>query len=213
MFICPMWRALVDIPLTDRALLLAIHSQSPGKREAAWWRFEALYGPVILSWCWWRLPPELKEDARDLTQDILLKLSVKFLQHCYDPARGRFRSWLAVTVRHAVTDYRRKRQGQIGAGAVGGTDHWRMLADLASREAADQLRDAITNQPATRAAQAIVARVRANVPERHWKAFCLYHFEERPAKEVAAELGLEVANVHKILQRIRKKLEEEKDHG
>jgi RNA polymerase sigma-70 factor (ECF subfamily) len=187
-----------------------LQSQSPAKREAAWARFEPRYRPVILAWCRrWPLP---LETAEDLTQEILLKLSEKFPQHCYDPDRGRFHSWLKATVRNALTDCSRRQQRQLDGAAVGGTDHGRMLAELASPEATDQLSHVITNQPVTKAAWAIGA-VRAKTEETHWKAFCLYHVEKRPVAEVAAEVGLGVANVYKILQRIKKQLEEEIGHA
>lgn len=200
----------MNIPTTDNSLLLALQSQSPAKREAAWALFEPLYRPVIHAWCLKRYLPV--ETARELTQEVLLKLSVKFRQHLYDPDRGRFRSWLKAVVNNVLTDYSRRQQRQVGGAAVGGTDHGRMLAELASPEAGEQLSDAVANQPVTRAAQAI-GRVRARVPENHWRAFWLFDVEKRPVAEVAAEVGLRLANVYKISQRIRTQLEEEIGHG
>jgi RNA polymerase sigma-70 factor (ECF subfamily) len=200
----------VDIPTTDGSLLLALQSQSAARREAAWARFDALYRPVILAWCRrWPLPPET---AEDLTQEVLLKLSEKFLEHCYDPDRGRFRSWLKVTVRNTLADYGRRQQRQPDNAGVGGTEHGRKLAELVSPEAADQLSEVIANEPVTREVQAI-AQVRARVPELHWKAYCLRRAEERSVEEIARELGLSQANVYKILQRIKKQFAEETGHG
>jgi RNA polymerase sigma factor (sigma-70 family) len=200
----------VDIPNTNNSLLLALQSQSPARREAAWASFEPSYRPVILAWCRrWHLPGTAPED---LTQEILLKLSVKFLRHCYDPAAGRFRGWLRATVRRALIDYGRAHKNRPDDGAVGGTDHHGMLANLASPEAADQLSEVIANQPVTRAARAI-ARVKARWPETHWKAFVLRHLEKVPGAAVAAEVGLEVWNVYKTADRIKKELEEELTHG
>ena len=51
------------------------------------------------------------------------------------------------------------------------------------------------------------------VAEAHWKAFCLYHGEKRPVAEVAAGVGLGVANVYKIRGRITRQLKEETGHG
>src|SRR5262245_46160569 len=88
-FIHPKGSALMDLPTTDGSLLLAIQSQSPDRREAAWEKFEPRYRPVILAWCLRRPLP--RETAEDLTQEILLKLSEKFPDHCYDPDQARFR--------------------------------------------------------------------------------------------------------------------------
>ncbi|MCI0462405.1 MAG: sigma-70 family RNA polymerase sigma factor [Gemmataceae bacterium] len=199
----------MDLPTTDGSLLLALQSQSPARREAAWEKFEPRYRPVILAWCQRRLP---LETARELTQEILLKLSVKFPEHCYDPNLARFRSWLKAVVGNALADYGRRQQRQLDGDAVGGTDHARQLAELVSPEAAEELSEVIASEPATRAAQ-ILAAVQARVPELHWKAFWLYHLEKRSVEEIARELGLSMANVYKILQRIKKLLEEEIAHG
>lgn len=200
----------MNVPSTDGSLLLALRSQDTHRRDAGWDLFEPLYRPVILAWCLrWGLPRPI---AEELTQDVLLKLSVKFIQNCYDPQRGGFRPWLKAVVSNALTDHQRHRLRQPDPLAVGGTDHRRMLAELASPEAAECLSDVIADQPVTRAAQAVAA-VRGRVPEAHWKAFTLYHAERRPVEEIAAEVGLQVGNVYKILQRIKKQLEEEVGHG
>jgi RNA polymerase sigma factor (sigma-70 family) len=200
----------VDSLITDAKLLLDVQSPCQADREAAWATFELRYRPVIRAWCSKRsLQPET---AEDLTQEILLKLSEQFLRRCYDPDRGRFRSWLKAVVSNALTDYWRARQRRPDAVAIGGTDHGRLLAELASPESAGQLSEVIATQPVTRAALAVAA-VRGRVAEAHWKAFYLYHAEGRPVEEVAAEVGLGVGNVYKILQRIKKQIEEEVGHG
>jgi RNA polymerase sigma factor (sigma-70 family) len=191
-------------------LLLALQTEAPATRETAWALFEQLYRPVILAWCRRRVPSF--EVAEDLTQDVLQKLSLQFLRHSYDPVRGRFRSWLKAVVNNVLTDFARTRQRRPDGDGVGSTEHGRMLADLASPEVADQLSDVIAGQALTKAAQAIAA-VQARVQEAHWQAFCLRYGDGLSASEVAAELGLSLANVHKILQRIRNQLEEEMDHG
>src|SRR5262249_31330930 len=160
-------RSHVDIPTTDAALLTALQSQSPDKREGAWARFEPLYRPVILAWCRSRAPSF--EVAEDLSQEVLQKLSQQFPRHCYDPVRGRFRSWLKAVVNNVLTDYARARQRRLDTDGVGSTEHGRMLAELASPEVADQLSEVIASQPVTRAARAI-ATVRARVQEAHWRA-------------------------------------------
>jgi DNA-directed RNA polymerase specialized sigma24 family protein len=153
----------MEIPPTNAELILALRSQSPAKREGAWSKFDPLYRPVIFAWCANRYPHEV---AGDLTQEVLLKLSVQFLRNCYDPDRGRFRSWLKAVVNNAMNDYGRKVRAQPKIAGAGGTEHGRMLAEWPGPEAAEQLSEVILSQPITKAARAIAA-VQGRVQEAH----------------------------------------------
>jgi RNA polymerase sigma factor (sigma-70 family) len=199
-----------NIPLTSAQLMLALQSQSPTRRENAWAEFDPLYRPVILAWCLKRgCPFEL---ARDLTQEVLQKLSVQFPKKCYDPDRGRFRSWLKVVVNNAINDHVRKEQRQLKVVGRGGTEHARMLDELVDPAVAEQLSEAIMSEPFTKYALAIAA-VQGRVQEAHWRAFCLLRLDGLSPSEVAAKLGLNVANVYRIEQRIKKQLQKEIDHA
>jgi RNA polymerase sigma factor (sigma-70 family) len=199
-----------DIPPTSAELIRALQSQSPEKREGAWEEFDPLYRPVILAWCRHRYPFEV---AGDLTQEILQKLAVQFLKKCYDPDRGRFRSWLKAVVNNAMADYARKAQGRPDIDGAGGTEHGRMLAELVDSTAAEQLSEAILSEPVTTRVTRALAAVQGRVQEVHWQAFCLLRNDELSTSEVAARLGLKVSNVYKIEERILKKLREEIEHG
>lgn len=197
----PKGTATVDIPSTDAALFQGIQSQSPDKRATAWRQFEDGYRPVIFAWCRrWRLS---EADAEDLCQEILLKLSQMFHRRYFDPDRGRFRSLLYTMVGNALRDFKARQRQQPDN--VDG----RTMAELAAPAAADALSEMITDHPKTRAAQA-VARVRAQVElEVHWRAFLLRHLERKSSVDIAAETGLTVGNVNKILTRLKKRIEEE----
>lgn len=199
----------MEIPPTNAELIRALRSQSPAKREGAWSRFDPLYRPVIFAWCANRYPHDL---AGDLTQEVLQKLSVQFLKQCYDPDRGRFRSWLKAVVNNAMADYARQAQRRLNIAGAGGTEHGRMLAEMAGPAAAEQLSEAILREPVTKYARAVAA-VQGRVQEVHWRAFCLLYEADLSPSEVATELGLTVANVYKIEQRIKQQLQVEIDHG
>jgi DNA-directed RNA polymerase specialized sigma24 family protein len=54
--------------------------------QAAWKEFVARYEPKILQWCrGWGLQ---ESDARDVTQDVLLKLQGLLAKFAYDPSRS-----------------------------------------------------------------------------------------------------------------------------
>jgi DNA-directed RNA polymerase specialized sigma24 family protein len=82
-----------------------------------------------------------------------------------------------------------------------------LLEARESPDAAEELSDALANHEATRAVR-IIDRVRSEVRADHWRAFWLFHVENRPVAEIAAEVGLAVPNIYKILRRIKTRLEE-----
>src|SRR5262245_50124835 len=73
----------------------------------AWAEFMEHYGDKVLGWCRaWGLQ---EADARDVTQDVLLRLSVRLRDFCYDPSRS-FRAWLKTVARHAWVAFAESRQ-------------------------------------------------------------------------------------------------------
>ena len=93
--------------------LLGRLRQDP-KDQAAWNDFVARYEPKILQWCrGWRLQ---ESDARDVTQDVLLKLHGLLAKFAYDPSRS-FRGWLKTLTHHAWRDVvAERKRGGIGSG-------------------------------------------------------------------------------------------------
>jgi hypothetical protein len=58
----------------------------------------------------------------------------------------------------------------------------------------------------------VLDRVRAKVKETTWQAFYQTMVEQRPAAEVAAELGLGVASVYKASYRVKQMVQQEYRH-
>jgi len=78
--------------------MLRLRSQTDTE---AWALFESRYGPLILAYA---LKRGLQfSDAEDVRQMVLLGMSRTFPNFSYDPARGRFRSYLGTSVRHAIS--------------------------------------------------------------------------------------------------------------
>jgi hypothetical protein len=95
--------AVMKLDSTDptSATLLGRVGLGPGD-QAAWERFVALYGPRIRGWCRrWGLQ---EADSEDVTQDVLLRLSLRLRAFTYDPSRS-FRSWLHAVTRNALADF------------------------------------------------------------------------------------------------------------
>ena len=197
----------LDIPTTHASLLRAL--QEDGRRDETWAAFHARYRDVILGWCLRRgLPPDA---AEDLTQDVMLKLFQRLPEYRHDPARGPFRSWLKTVVNNTVTDFLRLRQNRPVGEALGGTAFLEWAHALADTDASAELSD-LVEERAHNVASEVFDRVRAKVKETTWQAFYQTLVEQRPAAEVATQLGLGIASVYKSTYRVKQMLLEEYRH-
>lgn len=173
-------------------------------------RLEALhlrYRDVILGWC--RRRELSQECAEDVAQEIWLKLLREI--HTFDPAKGRFRSWLKAVVNNAVVDYWRRQDRQPVRAGVGGSVFLERLSNLAGPEASAELSVVIDRQAKTIAAE-VLAKVRARLNESTWQSFYLCQVEGRAACEAAKELGIGIASVYKNTYRVKQMLQEEYQH-
>jgi RNA polymerase sigma-70 factor (ECF subfamily) len=168
--------------------------------QAAWAEFVDRYGPKVYGWCrHWRLQ---EADARDVTQDVLLRLAGKMRGFEYDPARS-FRAWLKTLARHALSDYCSAR-GR--AGTPGGSEVADLLQTVEARE--DLVRQ-LDEEFDREVLEEAVARVRARVTPKTWRVFELTAHEGRSGAEAAAEVGLAVAAVFVARARVQRMLQEE----
>jgi RNA polymerase sigma-70 factor (ECF subfamily) len=193
------------IPSTHASLFLPLQRGEECSR--AWGTIHARYQSVILTWCQRR--GLSLGGAEDLTQEIWLKLVREI--HKYDPAKGRLRSWLKAVVNNALTDYWRRRQNKPERSGVGGTAFLQQMAGFAHPDAADELSGALERQ-ATSTTTEIFGRVRARLHETTWRAFEQTLVDQRPAADVARELGISVAAVYKYTYRVKQMLHEEYRH-
>src|SRR5262249_36548240 len=98
---------MADDPLpTTRITMLTRLRQEPWD-QASWDEFVERYGGHIYQWCRrWKLQDA---DALDVTQNILMKLTLKLRAFAYDPARS-FRGWLRTVAHHAWRDFEDSRR-------------------------------------------------------------------------------------------------------
>ncbi|MGH7140434.1 MAG: RNA polymerase sigma factor [Pirellulales bacterium] len=175
---------------------LLVRLRRPEDHEA-WARFVQLYTPLLLHWAsQWGLQ---SADAADLVQEVFVSLVRSLPTFEYDGRRS-FRGWLHTVVRHKWIELRRGR-GRLPADDDG----------LSSAAAADHL--AALEQAefnallAHRALELIEGEFRPST----LAAFRAVVLDDRPAAEVAAELGLTVNAVYlarnRVLRRLRDELE------
>jgi RNA polymerase sigma factor (sigma-70 family) len=96
------------MPETPPSLLQRLR-EHPGDAEA-WRRFDHLYRPLLASWL--SRHAIQPADRDDLIQDILAAVVRDMPTFTYDPARGKFRSWLRRILAHRVRHWWRHRAGR-----------------------------------------------------------------------------------------------------
>ena len=96
-----------NIPATPKELIAAL--QADGEIDnARWQQFDELYRPVIPIFLNQRFGTNLGDCGEDIVQEVMVKLVAAFRNRRYDPAKGRFRRYLAaVTYNAAVNALRR----------------------------------------------------------------------------------------------------------
>jgi RNA polymerase sigma-70 factor (ECF subfamily) len=185
---------------TTRVTLLSQLRQDPSD-QASWDTFVERYGRHIYRWCrHWKLQDA---DAEDVTQDILVKLTLKLRAFAYDPSRS-FRSWLKTVARHAWRDFEDSRRH--AAPAAGDSQVQELLLTLEAREdLAQRLEEAFDLE----LLEAAKERVRLRVAPHTWEAFRLTALEGLPVAEVAARVNMRVAMVYGAKSKVQKMLQEE----
>jgi RNA polymerase sigma-70 factor (ECF subfamily) len=144
---------------------------------ADWQRLVDLYGPLLHDWLARAgVPPT---DRDDLTQEVLLVL-VREVSGFDRRGPGAFRAWLRGILANRARDYFRDRARLPAPG--NGLEE---LADPASE--LSLLWDREHNEYV--AARAL-GRARVDFSETTWEAFTRQVLEGRPARDVAAELGI-----------------------
>jgi RNA polymerase sigma factor (sigma-70 family) len=169
--------------------------------QAAWNEFVSRYEPKILMWCrGWGLQ---ESDARDVTQDVLLKLQRLLAKFTYDPSRS-FRGWLRTLTRHAWRDLVDDRERK-GAGS-GDTAMQGLLENIAAGDAlVQQLEEEFKNELLDQA----MARVQTRVEPRTWDAFRLTTLEGCSGATVADLLEMKITRVYTAKSEVKKMIRAE----
>jgi RNA polymerase sigma-70 factor (ECF subfamily) len=187
--------------LATRVTLLARLARPGPLDEGAWHEFVELYGPLLYKWCRrWQLQDA---DARDVTQQVLLKLARKLAEFRYNPALS-FRAWLRTLTHHAWRDLvtSQRRPGR-------GTGDSRVRDLLATVEAREDFVRRMEQAEDRELLDLAIARVKERVEPATWEAFALTAFEGVPAAVAAERLQKRVATVYVARSKVQRMLQEE----
>jgi RNA polymerase sigma-70 factor (ECF subfamily) len=180
---------------TTPVSLLERLRQSP--EQKAWARFVELYTPLLFHWA--RRVGLQEPDAADLVQDVFALLLQKLPEFTYDRHRS-FRAWLRTVTLNKWRENQRRAASRPEAQAV-------PLAEAAADADGEAFWESeYRNHLVGRALEVM----RSDFTPTSWKACWELVVGERPAAEVAAELGISVGAVYaakfRVLTRLRQEL-------
>lgn len=181
--------------LTTPPSLLERLRESP-EREA-WERFVDMYTPLFFTWT--RRLHLGDHEAADLVQDLFTVLVEQLPRFAYDRDRS-FRAWLKTILLNRWRNHLRRRMTE----AV--VPHGDLEAIADDDEAIPELEEAEYQQYVVRRALALM---QAEFHEATWKACWEFVVNDRPAQEVARDLGISVNAVYLAKSRVLRRLREE----
>jgi len=190
---------------TSATLLFRV--RDPADR-AAWREFDARYGDLIVRYA--RRSGLQHCDAEDLRQAVMLRLFKAMPAFQYEPQRGRFRSFLGRIVFNEIV--RRGLRPKLDSGGVDENE------DL-SREPAADADPAWEREWMNHHVRVAMQCVRQTFDRRSVEAFERL-LAGQTIEQVAHDLEMSAAGVHKVKQRVRERLRElvmgqirAEDHG
>ena len=180
---------------TSQTLLHRLTSENDGQ---AWGRFVELYTPLLLAWC--RRLDLSDADAADLVQTVFVALYEKLPEFRYDPARS-FRAWLKTVLMNSWRNQaRRKRAGLPNAGGALDPDS---IPDTDPRMELDEA------EYRTHLVRRALHLMQSSFEPSTWQACWEFVVNDRPANDVAAELGITVNSVYLAKSRVLRHLRHE----
>ena len=182
---------------TQTNLLQAVRDS---QNREAWGSFYRIYAPMLRNFT--RRLGLSDSDSDDVTQEVLLIAQRSLREQRYDPAKGRFRTWLyGIARRQALAAMRaRHRRTRVQSVATeGGIDLLTQLEDPHGEETAQEIwrqewRYALLNEA--------LRQVQHEVGEKTFEAFRLFAIQQRPAEEAARQLGIAPASVYVYKSRV-----------
>jgi RNA polymerase sigma-70 factor (ECF subfamily) len=185
---------------TSASLLDRLKRATPG--DSDWRRFQEIYLPLIRHWL--SRVPGLRDEADDLTQEVLVVL-LRELASFERQHHGAFRAWLRQVTVNRTRAFWKARQKRAVAGL--GHDPEPFLSQLEDPKS-DLARQWDRDHDKHVFAR-LLALVEPDFTPSTWQAFTAFALEGRPAAQVAGELGMSESAVMQAKFRILRRLREE----
>lgn len=167
-----------------------------GGDDEAWREFDRRYRGLVIRYCLRRGLQIV--DAEDVRQSVMIGLTKSLKQFRYDRARGRFRSYFGRVVQNAVTRFQRTRRHEVS------------FDDLAEARAAPAPEPEDAPWVEEWRIHHLKLALDAVRPAVEPESLAVFErlIEGSETAEVARELGMTEAAVHKVKQRMRDRLKE-----
>jgi RNA polymerase sigma-70 factor (ECF subfamily) len=165
----------------------------------SWRNLVRLYAPLVLLWCRrCGLSGPRSQDAEDVLQEVFATVSKRINSFSKDGKPAAFRRWLKAIFGYKIREY-------WGLQPSAPVDP----SALAQVPAPESSSDPEATSDEIILLRSLLELIRLEFECRTWKAFWMVAAEQRPAKDVAGELGLSVPAVHTAKCRVLKRLREE----
>ena len=132
---------------------------------------------------------------------MLVTLFQKLPEFQYNRGKG-FRNWLRTVLLNKFRD-RQRRQGRAGAEVLDGS-----MSDVAAPDPVEELSEKEYRQQLVKRAMELM---QTEFSPKTWKACWEHVVNDRPAAEVAAELGISAGSVYVAKSRVLSRLRQELD--
>ncbi|MFN3165502.1 MAG: sigma-70 family RNA polymerase sigma factor [Phycisphaeraceae bacterium] len=192
----PKPRAMSEQPVTNPSLLVRLRDPADG---GAWETFSEIYEPLIFAFC--RKRGLQEADARDVTQDTLVSVIRAIQKFEYDPAHGKFRSWLYRVIRSKLANHFSKSAKQVrGSGQT-------VVNQMLNEQPGAGEEQAFDREAEQRVFEWACEKVRPEFEDKTWQAFVRVAVKQEKSNAVAEALGMSVGAVYIAKSRVIKRLQ------
>lgn len=165
----------------------------------AWERFVAIYTPVVYGWA--RRTGLQESDARDVCQNVFVQLVKNLPKFRHDQPGQSLRAWMRTITKHAIVDWAREKQKQVGQRIQSPDDLEQALARTTEGEAAAEAdRDLVVRHA--------LELVRVDFEPETWQMFWQFQFEAGKPEQIGAQFGVSAWAVYKSKARVMARLRE-----
>lgn len=186
-------------PETPRTLLKSLSALAEEEEESRWARFVELYEPAVREFIRLQDSDIPAADADDLVQETMMRLVPALREGRFDPSKGRFRTFLAVTVRRLMID-RLRALSVRPSGASVPIDEVDPVAETPSSSALLDMKWRLARHHA--AVERVFSRSALSAQSR--EVYLLSEVEGLPDREISARLGLACNAIRRIRSRVKK---------
>jgi RNA polymerase sigma-70 factor (ECF subfamily) len=182
----------MSVHTTPPSLLLRLRDHHD---QEAWESFCSVYGSLLYGYC--RKRGLDSNDSADISQEVMIRVARGIRSFNYDRSKGRFRDWLATILRNEIARWFKRKKND---------KHDSLLLNQLSVD--DSSWNEMFQQHVLKAA---LTHCRERFEPPTWEAFELVWIRNRPAPEVAKEMGKPLEFVYTAKSRVLKRLAIEVD--